>query len=199
VQAQADATRPYRDFASLAQNRVETVRQLGKARFDWQRALDGLSKVIPDNVWLTSLLGTVTTGVNVEGASSGATNTLRSALPNPAIELTGCTTDHDSVARLISRMRLLDGVARVSLADSVKGDSGASSGGSSDCRYGHASFPQFDLVVFFDPIPAVPTATTSTTPAVAGAVAPAATGTAAPAASTTPAPTGTGSTGSDAR
>lgn len=194
VQGQAEAARPYREFASLAQTRVETVRQLGEARFDWQRALGDLSKVIPDNVWLTSLLGTVTTGVTVEGASSGATSTLRSALPNPAVELTGCTTDHDSVVRLISRMRLIDGVQRVALADSVKDPGGGGAGASGDCRYGHANYPQFDLVVFFDPLPAVPTVAQ---PAVPGTVATAAT--TQPAATTTPAPTGASSTGSDAR
>jgi Tfp pilus assembly protein PilN len=198
VQAQADAARPYRDFASLAQARVDTVRQLGESRFDWQRALGDLSKVIPDNIWLSSLLGTVTTGVSIEGASSGATSTLRAALPNPAIELKGCTTSHDGVVRLISRLRLVDSVQRVSLADSVKSDdaAGSSSGTSTDCRYGHRSFPQFDLVIFFKPLPALPTATQSTA---TGAVAPAAAATPTPAASTTPAPTGAPSTGSDAR
>jgi Tfp pilus assembly protein PilN len=152
AQQQAEARRPYREFAALAQARVETIRQLGAARFDWHDALSNLSKVVPENVWLTSLLGTVTTGVSVEGGSSGAAGSLRSALPNPAIELTGCTTSHEGVARLISRLRLIDGVERVSLADSSKGGAG----GGSDCQHGHDQFPQFDLVVFFAPLPAVP-------------------------------------------
>jgi Tfp pilus assembly protein PilN len=161
AQAQAEATRPYREFASLAQARVQTIRQLGAARFDWHRALSDLSKVMPDNVWLSSLLGTVAPGVSVEGGASGATSTLRSALPNPAIELTGCTTDHDSVVRLISRLRLVDGVQRVALADSSKettagGGGGGGPAGGGDCRHGHASFPQFDVVIFFAPLPAVP-------------------------------------------
>jgi Tfp pilus assembly protein PilN len=193
AQAQADATRPYREFAVLAQSRVQTVRQLGAARFDWHRALKQLSKVMPGNVWLTSLIGTVAPGVNVEGASSGATGPLRAALPNPAIELTGCTTSHDSVARLISRLRLLHGVQRVSLADSIKnstntsggGDNGGASAGG-DCRHNDPKFPQFDLVIFFAPLPAVPA------PPQAGG----ATGSAQPAAATTPPPSGTSSGGS---
>jgi len=191
--AQAAATRPYREFAALAQARVETVRQLGAARFDWHRAFSDLAQVIPDDVWLTNLLGTVTTGVSVEGAGSGDTSEIRSALPNPAIELTGCTTGHDQVARLISRLRLMTGVVRVSLADSAKGDGG--SAGGDDCRYGHARFPQFGLVVFFTPLPAAPSPTQPGTgdPATA---APA--GTATPAASTTPAPTGGGPAASGA-
>jgi Tfp pilus assembly protein PilN len=150
AQAEAAARRPYREFAALAEARVTTVRQLGAARFDWQRALADVSKVIPGDVWLTSLLGTVTTGVSVEGGSSGSTGGLRSALPNPAMEITGCTTSHKAVARLISRLRLLDGVSRVGLADSAKIEGG------SGCANGHEQFPQFNVVVFFDPVPAPP-------------------------------------------
>jgi Tfp pilus assembly protein PilN len=196
AQAQADATRPYREFAKLAEARVETVRQLGAARFDWHRAFADLAQVIPDDVWLTSLLGTVTTGVSVEGGGAGDTATLRSALPNPAIELSGCTTGHDEVARLISRLRLMTGVTRVALADSTKDESGqGGAGAGADCRYGHARFPQFGIVVFFAPLPAAP-APTQTDPTATGATAATATqapaGSVSPAASTTPAPTGGG-------
>jgi Tfp pilus assembly protein PilN len=194
AQAQADATRPYREFAALAEARVATVRQLGAARFDWHRAFADLAQVMPDDVWLTSLLGTVTTGVSVEGAGSGDTGTLRGALPNPAIEMTGCTIGHDQVARLISRLRLMTGVTRVALADSTKDDSGSGgTSGSADCRYGHDRFPQFGIVIFFESLPAVPSPTAPTDPAAGTTAATAApAGTAAPAASTTPAPTGGG-------
>jgi Tfp pilus assembly protein PilN len=148
AQAQADATRPYREFAALARARVDTVRQLGSARFDWHRAFADLATVIPDDVWLSSLTGTVTTGVSVAGGDSGGASGLRSAIPNPAIELSGCTVSHQSVVRLISHLRLLHSVQRVSLADSSK-DAGG------DCQHGHANFPAFHLVVFFAPIPTV--------------------------------------------
>jgi Tfp pilus assembly protein PilN len=156
AQAQAEATRPYRQFAALAQARVETVRQLGSARFDWHDAFADLSKVLPDDVWLTALTGTVTTGVSVGGGSSGASG-LRGAIPNPAIEMTGCTVDHESVVRLISHLRLMNNVERVSLADSSK-DAGG------ECQQGNTSFPQFNLVVFFEPIPTVAAPVTPAAP-----------------------------------
>lgn len=191
AQEQANAMAPYREFAALAQARVETVRQLGAARFDWHRAFSDLAQVIPDDVWLTSLLGTVTTGVSVDGAGAGDTGPIRSALPNPAIELTGCTVGHDQVARLISRLRLMTGVLRVALADSTKDDAGS---GGADCRYGHDRFPQFGLVVFFAPLPPAPAPTQADPAAVA---APAAATTPAPATSTPP-PTGGGPAASSA-
>lgn len=202
IQARADAARPYREFAALAQARVETVRQLGAARFDWHRAFADLAQVIPSDVWLTSLLGTVAPGVSVDGAGSGDTGSLRSALPNPAIEMTGCTTGNDEVARLISRLRLMTGVVRVALVDATKDDSSTGGGGGAgggDCRYGHANFPQFGIVVFFAPLPAVPAPTTpdasgATAGTSASSTAPAAGAapSASPAASTTPAPSAGG-------
>lgn len=200
IQAQADAARPYREFAALAQARVETVRQLGASRFDWHRAFAELAQVMPSDVWLTSLLGTVAPGVSVDGAGSGDTGSLRSALPNPAIELTGCTTGNDEVARLISRLRLMTGVVRVALSSTTKDDSSTGGGGGGgagggDCRYGHAGFPQFGIVVFFAPLPAVPAPTapsaagaTAGTPASSAAPAAGASPSTTPAASTTPAP-----------
>jgi Tfp pilus assembly protein PilN len=198
MQTQAEIVRPYSEFARLAQARLQTVRQLGVTRFDWHRAFHDLATVLPDNVWLSSLLGTVTTGVSVEGASSGDTATLRAALPNPAIELSGCTTDQDSVARLISRLRLMSGVVRVSLATSVKAETspgGAAPGDSGDCTHGHSSFPKFGIVVFFDQLPALPTAPTAGASTSGATAATQAT----PAASTTPAPSAAPSTGSNMR
>jgi Tfp pilus assembly protein PilN len=183
AQAQADATRPYREFAALARARVDTVRQLGSARFDWHRAFADLSTVIPDDVWLSSLTGTVTTGVSVAGGDSGGASTLRAAIPSPAIELSGCTVSHEGVVRLISRLRLLHTVQRVSLADSSKNDGG-------DCQHGHTNFPAFHLVVFFAPIPTVQAPATAQS-GTAAPVADTSGGTSTPPpATTTPAPPG---------
>lgn len=200
IQANADAVRPYKEFAALAQARVQTIRQLGAARFDWSRAFADLARVMPGDVWLTSLVGTVAPGVTV-GGGSGDTGGLRGALPDPAIEISGCTTGHDEVARLISRLRLMTSVVRVALSASEKEDSGSGGGGGGpggDCRYGHPNFAQFGIVVFFAPIPAVPAptqpgaATAATPGAPAASTTPSApAGSATPAASTTPAPGGT--------
>jgi hypothetical protein len=143
--------------------------------------------VIPDDVWLSSLNGTVAPGVSVSGGDSGGASDLRSAIPNPAIEISGCTVAHESVVRLISRLRLLRDVQRVSLADSSKNTGG-------DCQHGHTNFPQFHLVVFFTPIPTVAPPATAQTPgaapvADASGTVPAPTSPPAPAGTTAP-PTG---------
>lgn len=156
----AAALKPYREFASLRELRVRTVAALAASRFDWQRVMSELSRALPTNVWLTSLVGTVAPGVTLDGASStGDTGALRSAVQSPAVEIVGCTDTQAEVSRVMARLRLLHGVSRVSLASSEKSQSssggtggGGSAGGadSSDCRNGQTRFPRFSVVVFFN-------------------------------------------------
>ena len=176
-QAEQEAARlaPYTQFAQLAQTRAETVREIAATRFDWYAALADLSRVVPANTSLVTLFGSVAPGASVAGSSGGGdTATLRADIPSPAFEMSGCTTTQDDVARLMSRLRLINGVTRVTLADTTKPDSAgvgtsattvsgssttsANGGNSSGCGDG----PGFDLVVFFSPLPgAGPTGVTS--------------------------------------
>jgi len=168
----------FASFTSLREKRVDTVKNLAASRFDWGAALHEVSRVVPKNVWLTQLTATGAPGVTVGGGSAGG---LRSALPGPAIELSGCTTSQPNVARTMSAMRRIDGVSQVSLSSSEKtestgtGSGGGGSTGGGDCRQGRTKFPQFSLIVYFD------------TPAGAAAGMPATPGT--PAVASTPATT----------
>lgn len=157
AQAQGAATRlaPYVEFAKLAQARTETVREIASSRFDWHAALAGLSRVVPANTSLQSLIGSVVPGVEISASTgTGASSALRGDITAPAFELTGCSDSQDDVARLISRLRLIDGVTRVSLESSTKSESGqagasVSSGSTAGCPQ-HS--PTFNLVVFFTPL-----------------------------------------------
>jgi Tfp pilus assembly protein PilN len=145
----------YAQFAKLAQARVATIRQIAATRFDWHAALSDLSKVMPANASLQSLTASVATGGT--GGSSGA-DALRGAITAPAFEMTGCTRTQDDVARLMSRLRLINGVTRVTLGDSQKQGGSqvaaaattTSSSGSVGCG---PNAPTFDLVIFFTPLP----------------------------------------------
>jgi Tfp pilus assembly protein PilN len=177
AEAKAQSLTSYTKFASIRQKRVDTVSQLAASRFDWAHALREVARVLPENAWLTSLTATTSTSVSVGTGGS----TLRSALNVPAIQVQGCTTSQSSVAKLIARLRLIDGVQRVTLEDSTKGqqsattgDSAPAGGASGDCRGGHAKFPIFNVDVFFEQgstaagAPGTATATgtaSSTTPA----------------------------------
>lgn len=170
AQTQVDAARseaestelaPFTQFAALRSQRSETIRGLASARFDWAHTLKEVARVTPDDAWLTSLQATTVPGVALKNGAAGPTSSLRSAIPTPAIEMVGCTTRQESVARLVTRLRLVDGVTRVALQSSVKGveaDTGASQGAAAvdgastaaDCRRGQAKYPQFAIVAFLD-------------------------------------------------
>lgn len=158
-EASATALGSFTQFAALRATRVETVRSLAASRFDWSHSLREIARVIPSDVWLTSLQGTVVPGVTLKSGGAAGTSVLRATSAAPAIEMVGCTTGQDSVARMLGRMRLVDGVSGASLQSSVKAaetaDSPTSSGASAasstdDCRRGRARFPQFSIVIFFD-------------------------------------------------
>jgi hypothetical protein len=67
--------------------------------------------------------------------------------------MTGCTGNQDEVAQLMSRLRLINGVTRVTLGQSVKSASGAGSTSTSAASaHTCAGGPSFDMVVFFQPM-----------------------------------------------
>jgi Tfp pilus assembly protein PilN len=150
AQAQVQRYSSYTGFTALRQKRTETVRSLATSRFDWSHALHELARTIPSNAWLTSLKGTVTPGVSIDG---GSTDPLRASLQNPALEVVGCTTSQADVSKVISSLRRVDGVERVSLSSSQKLDQAAAGGSSGasdgDCRNGNARYPQFSMTLFF--------------------------------------------------
>jgi Tfp pilus assembly protein PilN len=166
---QAESLKAYTSFTAVRQKRTETVRSLAASRFDWSHALHEVSRTIPSDAWLTGLRATVSPSATVDG---GVTDPLRSASSAPAVEIVGCTTSQDKVAAVISSLRRIDGVQRVSLSSSERleataegngtGDSATAS--SSDCRNGNTRYPQFSMTLFFDAPPAAPTAAKGTTP-----------------------------------
>ena len=205
--AQAAAKlKPYADFDAMAKARVETVRGLAAARFDWEQALRDLSLAVPGEVKLQSLNG----DMGLPGTGGGTGDPLRGSIAAPAISLAGCAPSQPSVARLLARLRAVDGVTRVSLSKSEKG--GSVEATASACQGKNP--PSFSAVVFFErsaalaafaPAPKaaasastvpVPTAVQGKDPAAAGPKAAGSTGNSAQAEGTAPPTTST--TGADA-
>jgi|SRR5215218_4701445 len=139
VQAAAKL-KPYADFEATAQARVETVRGLAAARFDWEQALRDLSRAVPGEVKLQSISG----DMGLPGTTGGSADPLRGSIQAPAISLGGCAPTQTSVARLMARLRAVDGVTRVSLSKSEKPDGDTESACTGD------NPPAFSAVVFFE-------------------------------------------------
>lgn len=167
--AQAESLKAYTSFTALRQTRSDTVRDLAASRFDWSHALHEVARTIPSDAWLTGMRATVSPSATVDG---GVTDPLRSASNAPAIEVVGCTTSQDKVAAVISSLRRIDGVERVSLSSSErlqptaqsKTTSDSATASTTDCRNGSARFPQFSMTLFFDAPPAVASSSKGTTP-----------------------------------
>src|SRR5215216_2921202 len=67
--ARADSLRAFSDFATVQEQRTATVASLAQSRFDWERVMNELALVIPSDVWLIGLTGTVSPAVQVEGGA----------------------------------------------------------------------------------------------------------------------------------
>jgi Tfp pilus assembly protein PilN len=90
---------------------------LGK-RVAWDRVLRRFALVLPGDVWLTSLTGTVPLDPT---ATSTAPTTTGSSLPAPATELSiqGSTYSQASVARLLERLSVVPDLQNVQLQNSA--------------------------------------------------------------------------------
>jgi Tfp pilus assembly protein PilN len=171
--AQATQLAPFASFKSVEESRKATITSLADSRFDWDRVMNELARVIPSDVWLTELSGTSATGGAVGTASSSGGAVSADSLGVPALQLTGCAASQNAVAGFLSALRDIDGVTRVGLSSSERpaGETAASSttdsaaAGNTDCRT-REFIPKFEIVAAFDqaPPPQVPQAA-PTTPA----------------------------------
>jgi Tfp pilus assembly protein PilN len=171
AQAKAQSLAAFTQFRAAQEARSGTIVSLAQSRFDWQRVLNELSRVIPSDVWLTKLAGTVDPSVSV---TDGPEVQTRDSVPGPALTMEGCGASQDAVAGLIANLQEIDGATRVGLESSERpddsqgtaatapttSDSGAAN---TDCRT-RDFITQFKIVVAFDEVPTP--ATASSTPSV---------------------------------
>jgi Tfp pilus assembly protein PilN len=178
--ARAQSLQAFTNFRAAQEQRAATVTSLAQSRFDWERVLQELSLILPSDVWLSSLTGTVSPDVTIESAGGGSSSSggagVRAEVAGPALEISGCATGQEAVAGFISALEDIDGVTRVGLDssnsvgdESSGGETGGSSGGS-DTECQGPDVYSFLLVVAFDSVPAPETATAA--PSVPAPVAP---------------------------
>jgi len=144
AQARAERLAPYSQFQALSQQRMETVASLANSRFDWPRVMRELALVLPGDVLLNNL---TTGGPAGEGESGGEG---LGGSQGPALELTGCTTGQDEVARFVTALKDIDGVTRVGLQSSVVGED-AGGGGAGECPPAYVA--AFQISAAFDAAP----------------------------------------------
>jgi hypothetical protein len=159
--AAAEQLAPYTSFVALREQREQAVSSLIDARFDWAHAFHEFGRVLPTDVSIASLGGTIgsSTGTTVvapaapSSPTEAASSPVTSATPPgsvPTFTLSGCATSQPVVAETIERLHLIDGVHEVTLQSSTSSGSSSTSSGGGGCGSGGTSFA---AQITFDPLP----------------------------------------------
>jgi len=124
LESRASQQTGYADFAQIAVTRTQSVATVAATRFDWERFMRELSRVMPEGSWLQSADASTTGDPSSSTISTPSTPTTGVPVaPTPAANLVGCTPDQDDVARMMVRLRQLYRVDDVELNESTLGDS----------------------------------------------------------------------------
>jgi len=158
AESEAGNLAKYNGLIAESQARTEAVEKLVDTRFDWAHAYHELGRVLPKQVSIAALTGTVGSEKG-SAASTASTATASSATPPgsiPTFTITGCARSQTVVAQMLERLRLIDGVKEVTLQNSVSSGAGASA------TAGACPGPTFSATVAFEPLPTVAPKTTTT-------------------------------------
>ncbi|MEX1141691.1 MAG: PilN domain-containing protein [Thermoleophilaceae bacterium] len=109
------------EFALTKQARIASVQQLAASRFDWERLMRELARVIPSGGWIREVQAATA------GAEESATTTTATAPPaGPSATLIGCMPRQSDVAALMLRLQRMHRVEDVTLQQSARAEAGAS-------------------------------------------------------------------------
>ena len=106
----------YTNFASIKEQRLAAVKTAAETRFDWERLMREVSRVMPAGSWLQSTDASVL-GVGNEAATDPAA--ADAAPPTPSANFIGCTPRQSEVAKILVRLRAMHRVTDVKLNESI--------------------------------------------------------------------------------
>jgi Tfp pilus assembly protein PilN len=160
AEARAASLGNFENFAQMKQTRETSVKALAATRYDWERSVRELSRVLPSGVWVTSL--DATSPGKTSSSSSESSSTASSSSSDPAaaesakLHVTGCAPSQREVARTLVRLRQLSGATDVKLGESSQAEGTAAgagatpapgaSGAGAGCGDGYS----FDVTVMFE-------------------------------------------------
>jgi Tfp pilus assembly protein PilN len=145
LEAQAAQQDSFTNFAAIKQTRLLSVSTIADSRFDWERMIRELSRVMPSGSWLKSADASVSGDTGDSATASSTTATTAAA--QPSAELVGCTPKQSDVASMLVRLRQMHRVSDVQLNESTTevGQAGEISFDSCGTYY------QFNVTVSFEP------------------------------------------------
>jgi Tfp pilus assembly protein PilN len=142
AESQSKQLGAFTDFASIKEQRLTSVMAAAQTRFDWERFMRELSRVMPANSWIH------TTNASVSGDTSGGNLTsTATTVPLPEANLVGCTPRQSEVARMMVRLEQMYRVTDVALNESTQEQAGGETS-LQTC----GDLYKFDLTVTFSPV-----------------------------------------------
>ena len=118
LEAKAAQLDSFTDFASIKEQRLAAVVTAAKTRFDWERLMRELARVMPAGSWLQTTQASVLGDPNAAASPTATTTTTTPT--GPSATFVGCTPKQSEVAKILVRLRSLHRVVDVELNESLK-------------------------------------------------------------------------------
>jgi Tfp pilus assembly protein PilN len=144
--AQKDA---FTDFASIKEQRLLSVSSIAETRFDWERFMRELGRIMPARSWIQTADASTTGDAAGSTADPAATAAIDGA--GPTANLVGCVPGQQDTATMMVRLRQLFRVSDVELKESAVESSSGTAGETTIDNCG--AFYKFDITVKFSPTP----------------------------------------------
>jgi len=158
LQAKASGLAAYKSFIALRQQRETEILSLINSRFNWAHLLAELSADLPAGATVTNLSGTIggpnATTAGTAAPKGGAPTSATPAGSVPTLALSGCAPSGGGLPKVLSRLRLIEGVKTVELKSGTKQQAGSGGSVAGGCGNGEYSF---SISVAFNGLPSPPT------------------------------------------
>ncbi len=150
LEARAAQLGSFTNFASIKDQRLVSVAGTAATRFDWERLMHEVSRVMPQGSWLQTAQASVL-GDTATATGAVSTTSVAGGPTSPSANFVGCTPQQSEVATLMVRLRQMHRVTDVKLNESAKeqGEAEASVG---SCGRTY----RFDVTVTFEPAASAP-------------------------------------------
>jgi Tfp pilus assembly protein PilN len=145
LEQQASRKNAFTDFAAIKEQRLLSVSSIAETRFDWERFMRELARIMPARSWIQ------TADASTTGDLTGTTDPTTTASTSPSANLVGCVPGQQDSATMLVRLRQLYRVSDVKLNESVRETSASTADKTTIDNCG--SFYKFDITITFSPTP----------------------------------------------
>jgi Tfp pilus assembly protein PilN len=146
LEQEAQAKQAFSSFAQVKQQRLQSVSSVAQTRFDWERFMRELARIMPERSWIT------TADASVTGDPSSTDPAAAATAAQPTANLVGCTPKQEDTAALMVRLGKLYRVDDVQLNESSLESLGADAADQASFD-GCGSYYKYDLTVTFSATP----------------------------------------------